>query len=79
MISNQPEEITDLTTELSPSGPANQISLPFAKHSPRQNLPDYRVYVEALYTYFEHNLYFFIELYVCPNNILLYCHSLCTY
>lgn len=70
--SKQPEKITDLTAELSPSGPPNQISLPFAKHSPRQNLPDCGIYMKTLHIYFEHNLCFFIELYVCPNNILLY-------
>lgn len=33
--SNQPREIKDFTTGQRPSGPVNQISLPFAQHSPK--------------------------------------------
>lgn len=76
--SNLPEEITDLTAELSPSDLANQTSLPIAKHSPRQNLPDHGVCEEELYTCFEHDLCFFIEIYVCPKYSFL-CHSLSIY
>lgn len=36
MAINQPREIKDFTTGQRISGPANQISLPFTQHSPKQ-------------------------------------------